>query len=178
MLVQSSSRVVPTRVGSLTAATQIHNPSAPRWKEIDQQGMRGSGAGGTHACRMECETVMIFPKKDLWIHRWLKAIVACLISGIPGSQTRAKPEPSPNQPRAKPMPNPSQTRDCDPSEFCSVVSQRCDRCGLMCLSAIAYVGAPRWLYLHVQRFDRLIFTCNDQRLYRCPPRMYAIELHK
>ena len=44
--------------------------------------MRGSGAGGTHACRMECEIVMIFPKKDLWIHRWLKAIVACLILGI------------------------------------------------------------------------------------------------
>ena len=77
-----SARVVPTRVGSLTAATQIHNPSAPRWKEIDQQGMRESDAGGTHACRMECEIVMIFPKKDLWIHRWLKAIVACLILGI------------------------------------------------------------------------------------------------
>ena len=37
--------------------------------------MRESDAGGTHACRMECEIVMIFPKKDLWIHRWLKAIV-------------------------------------------------------------------------------------------------------
>ena len=31
---------------------------------------------------MECEIVMIFPKKDLWIHRWLNAIVACLILGI------------------------------------------------------------------------------------------------
>ena len=108
------------------------------------------------------------------------------------SQTRAKPEPNPNQTRTKPEPNPSKTRakpEPNPSQthakpkpnprlrsqrVCSVVSQRCDRCGLMCLSAIAYVGAPRWLYLHVQRFDRLIFTCNDQRLYRCPPRMYAI----
>ena len=47
--------------------------------------MRESDAGGTHACRMECEIVMIFPKKDLWIHRWLKSIVACLILGIPVS---------------------------------------------------------------------------------------------
>ena len=34
---------------------------------------------------MECEIVTIFPKKDLWIHRWLKAIVACLFLGIPVS---------------------------------------------------------------------------------------------